>query len=105
MEIPPFLWMPLVVFWTGVISWLLNIQRQLGARMTRDEHSELCMTKHTELLTQLAKIEEVLQAHVKATEAHRHAVQEAINGINTRLAVIEDRSNRRRREDEENERG
>lgn len=91
MEIPSFLWMPIVVVIVGLLGWLLRLEYRLGRGLTREEHERICGAKHNEVKEQLAEIKELLTVSAKDDREYRERVSNALHTMQLQVAVLNER--------------
>jgi len=82
----------IVAAWGAVMGWLLNMQRQILARPTREEHAASAAIVAASVKEQFDEIKRILEKQNEQTALHRELMGGAIAEIRTKVAVLRDRA-------------
>lgn len=82
----------IVTCWGAVMAWLLNMQRQILARPTREEHAASAAVVAASVKEQFDEIKRMLEKQNEQTALHRELVGASLAEIRTKVAVLRDRA-------------
>jgi hypothetical protein len=82
----------IVAAWGAVMGWLLNMQRQILARPTREENAAGAATVAASVKEQFDEIKRMLEKQNEQTALHRQLVGDSLAEIRTKVAVLRDRA-------------
>jgi hypothetical protein len=109
MNIPSYLWMPIVLIAGGLLSWLFRLEYRLNQGLSREEHERICDRKHLELTKKFdelgefltrteqerredrAKTAEALAASSREDREYRERVSNSLHAIGLQVAVLAER--------------
>jgi len=99
MEIPDQYVGWIVAAWGAVMGWLLNMQRQILARPTREEHKAMAADVAANVKSQFDELKRILEKQDEAatrdrqtTLEHRQWIGDSLADIRTKVAVLRDRA-------------
>lgn len=79
---------------TLIVGWATWVTRRSFGALTRQEHEAICQTNQTETTAKLNEILDKLTASDKQAIAHRDAITVQVGVMESKVAVLKDRSDR-----------
>lgn len=77
----------------ALLWWGFTIERRMGRKLTREEHTRICEEHQRQLSSQLTTLQATLDERQRATEMYRGRMWDQINDLRVEVAVLQDRAN------------
>lgn len=78
----------------ALLSWAVWVTRRQFSYLSRAEHRRICEEHNAAIMRSLEKLERGMTLDRAQTQRHRDALNERLGKIETKVAVLDDRSER-----------
>lgn len=102
-------WAAVITIVAGFITWMVRLERRMGAMLTREEHDVICKQRAVDLKDDLAelrkgiderhdenkgsfaKLERLIELGHAQADTSRHRVQDQVNTLSVKVGTIQGR--------------